>query len=97
MLTPATAIRYEKNDRKVRQMTREEELSVGKNKRKVDIREEYYVSDGHAASWPVSTSFMPTVCAPNTEDPLKRHGELGTEASQAIARRERRHFVAPSP
>jgi cytochrome c oxidase assembly protein subunit 16 len=44
VLTPATAIRYEKHDRKVRQMTREEELSVRKNARKVDIREEYYVS-----------------------------------------------------
>ena len=44
VLTPATAIRYERHDRKVRQMTREEELGVGKAGRKVDIREEYYVS-----------------------------------------------------
>lgn len=44
VLTPATAVRYEKYDRKVRQMTREEELGVGKSGRKVDIREEYYVS-----------------------------------------------------
>ncbi|KAK3336467.1 cytochrome c oxidase assembly protein COX16-domain-containing protein [Cercophora scortea] len=42
ILTPATAIRYERHDRKVRQMSREEELSVGRGKRKVDIREEYY-------------------------------------------------------
>ncbi|KAK3935688.1 cytochrome c oxidase assembly protein COX16-domain-containing protein [Diplogelasinospora grovesii] len=49
VLTPATAIRYERHDRKVRQMTREEELSVGKTKRKVDIREEYYVSSLPAA------------------------------------------------
>ncbi|KAK4250908.1 cytochrome c oxidase assembly protein COX16-domain-containing protein [Corynascus similis CBS 632.67] len=41
-LTPATAIRYERHDRKVRQMTREEELGVGRAGRKVDIREEYY-------------------------------------------------------
>ncbi|KAL2158395.1 hypothetical protein VTH06DRAFT_4443 [Thermothelomyces fergusii] len=41
-LTPATAIRYERYDRKVRQMTREEELGIGKSGRKVDIREEYY-------------------------------------------------------
>jgi len=41
-LTPATAIRYERHDRKVRQMTRDEELGVGKLGRKVDIREEYY-------------------------------------------------------
>lgn len=44
VLTPATAIRYEKHDRKVRQMTREEELGVGKQGRKVNIKDEYYVS-----------------------------------------------------
>lgn len=42
VLTPATAVRYEKHDRKVRQMTREEELGVGRQGRKVDIRDEYY-------------------------------------------------------
>ncbi|KAL0265040.1 Cytochrome oxidase assembly [Diplodia seriata] len=41
-LTPATALRYERHDRKVRQMTREEELGIGQNKRKVDMKEEYY-------------------------------------------------------
>lgn len=44
VLTPATAVRYEKHDRKVRQMTREEELGVGRAGRKVDIKDEYYVS-----------------------------------------------------
>jgi cytochrome c oxidase assembly protein subunit 16 len=43
VLTPATAIRYEKYDRKVRQMTKNEELNVRKGARKVDMREEYYV------------------------------------------------------
>ena len=43
VLTPATAIRYERQDRKVRQMTRDEELGVGKARRKVDMRDEYYV------------------------------------------------------
>lgn len=42
VLTPATAIRYEKHDRKVRQMTREEELGVKKNARKFNIQEEYF-------------------------------------------------------
>lgn len=41
-LTPATALRYERYDRKVRQMTKEEELGIGKDKRKIDLREEYY-------------------------------------------------------
>ncbi|CAJ2504499.1 Uu.00g118930.m01.CDS01 [Anthostomella pinea] len=42
VLTPATAVRYEKHDRRVRQMTRDEELGVGKAGRKVNIKDEYY-------------------------------------------------------
>ena len=42
-LTPATALRYERHDRKVRQLTKEEELGIGKEKRRIDMREEYYV------------------------------------------------------
>lgn len=44
VLTPATAIRYERHDRKVRTMTRDEELGIGQQRRKVDMKEEYYVS-----------------------------------------------------
>lgn len=43
-LTPATAIRYEKHDRRVRRLSKEEELGIGKGGRKVDMKEEYYVS-----------------------------------------------------
>ncbi|KAI0119703.1 cytochrome c oxidase assembly protein COX16-domain-containing protein [Daldinia grandis] len=42
VLTPATAVRYEKHDRRVRQMTREEELGVGKTGRRVNMKDEYY-------------------------------------------------------
>ncbi|KAI8627884.1 cytochrome c oxidase assembly protein COX16-domain-containing protein [Xylariaceae sp. FL1651] len=42
VLTPATAVRYEKHDRRVRQMTRDEELGIGKGGRKVNIKDEYY-------------------------------------------------------
>lgn len=42
-LTPATAIRYENHDRRVRRLTKEEELGIGKASRKVDMKEEYYV------------------------------------------------------
>jgi cytochrome c oxidase assembly protein subunit 16 len=42
-LTPATAIRYEKHDRRVRRMTKEEALGIGKAGRRVDMKEEYYV------------------------------------------------------
>lgn len=43
-LTPATALRYERHDRKVRQVSKEEELGIGKERRRIDMREEYYVS-----------------------------------------------------
>ncbi|KAF6834245.1 cytochrome c oxidase-assembly factor cox16 [Colletotrichum plurivorum] len=42
VLTPATAIRYEKHDRRVRQVTRDEELNLRRSARKVDMKEEYY-------------------------------------------------------
>lgn len=43
-LTPATALRFERHDRKTRQLTREEEMGIlGQEKRKFDMREEYYV------------------------------------------------------
>ncbi|WPG99770.1 Hypothetical protein R9X50_00258900 [Acrodontium crateriforme] len=41
-LTPATALRYERHDRKVRQLTKEEELGIGKDRRRIDLKEEYY-------------------------------------------------------
>lgn len=44
VLTPATAVRYERQDRKVRQMSKEEELGIHRGARKVDMKEEYYVS-----------------------------------------------------
>lgn len=50
-LTPATAIRYERFDRKTHMLDREEALGLGRVKdgakkrgRSVDIREEYFVS-----------------------------------------------------
>ncbi|KAL8720166.1 MAG: hypothetical protein Q9225_002932 [Loekoesia sp. 1 TL-2023] len=45
-LTPATALRYERHDKKVKSLSREEELGLNENKkgaRRVwDINEEYY-------------------------------------------------------
>lgn len=49
VITPATAIRYEKHDRKVRQMDQKEEKEVFVNKRKFDIREEYFVGSSNAS------------------------------------------------
>jgi cytochrome c oxidase assembly protein subunit 16 len=55
-LTPATALRYERHDRKVKTMTEDEKLGIGKDRRRIDMKEEYYVSvhlavrrDGNAA------------------------------------------------
>jgi cytochrome c oxidase assembly protein subunit 16 len=42
-LTPAAAIRYERHDKKVKRASKEDVLSLGTNKRKVDPKEEYYV------------------------------------------------------
>lgn len=56
VLTPATAVRYEKHDRRVRQMTRDEELGVGKAGRKVNMKDEYYVSFLSASRQMVETS-----------------------------------------
>lgn len=44
MLTPATALRYERYDRKNQQVSREEAMGLGRERRKVDMKEEYYVS-----------------------------------------------------
>ncbi|GAB1729613.1 Cytochrome c oxidase assembly protein cox16 [Hortaea werneckii] len=41
-LTPATALRYERHDKKIKQLSETEALGIGKDKRKIDLREEYY-------------------------------------------------------
>lgn len=41
-LTPATALRYERHDRRVSQLSKEDELGLGKDRRRVDTNEEYY-------------------------------------------------------
>lgn len=45
MLTPATALRYERYDRKNQQISQEEAMGLGQNRRKVNMKDEYYVSD----------------------------------------------------
>jgi cytochrome c oxidase assembly protein subunit 16 len=43
-LTPATAVRYEKHDRRVQRLSKEDELGIGKAGRRVNMKDEYYVS-----------------------------------------------------
>jgi len=50
-LTPATALRYERHDRKVKQLTEDERLGIGKDKRRIDMKEEYYVSGHMSEEW----------------------------------------------
>jgi len=44
MLTPATALRYERYDRKNQQITHEQAMGLGQDRRKVNMKDEYYVS-----------------------------------------------------
>lgn len=43
LLTPATAVRYEKHDRQMRRLSQDEAMGLGKDRRRVDMNEEYYV------------------------------------------------------
>ena len=43
LLTPATAVRYEKHDRKMRRLSQDEAMGLEKDRRRVDMNEEYYV------------------------------------------------------
>jgi len=62
-LTPATAIRYEKYDRKVQQITQEEAMGLGRDRRKLDINEEYYRLAAKDLDW-------------ENKRVKRRHGEL---------------------
>ncbi|KAF1921016.1 cytochrome c oxidase assembly protein COX16, mitochondrial [Ampelomyces quisqualis] len=42
MLTPATALRYERYDRKNQQITREEAMGLTQERKKVNMKDEYY-------------------------------------------------------
>jgi len=46
MLTPATALRYERYDRKNQQITQEQAMGLRGERRKVNMKDEYYVSEG---------------------------------------------------
>jgi cytochrome c oxidase assembly protein subunit 16 len=42
-LTPATALRFERHDRKVTQVTESEKFGMKEGRRPMDLKEEYYV------------------------------------------------------
>ena len=51
LLTPATALRYERYDRKNQQISHEEAMGLGQNRRKVNMKDEYYVSGPPMVWW----------------------------------------------
>ena len=69
-LTPATAIRYEKHDRRVRRLSKEEELGIGKAGRRVDMKEEYYVGplSGNAQFGVLNTDILQKLAAKDLDD-----------------------------
>jgi len=85
MLTPATALRYERYDRKNQQITHEQAMGLRGERRKVNMKDEYYVCilDRIRICWAWADN-----CA---ETPGERHRRLGAEACQAAAGRARRH------
>jgi cytochrome c oxidase assembly protein subunit 16 len=93
-LTPATAIRYEKHDRRVRRLSKEEELGIGKGGRRVDMKEEYYVGLANLFVRRISNR-IPTATG------SQRPGRLGTETCEKTSWRTRRcnlaaaHYFTP--
>ena len=62
VITPATALRYERHDKKVRQLSKAEELGIGKDRRRAfDINEEYYRLAAKVGDWCIRWSVMTRV------------------------------------
>jgi cytochrome c oxidase assembly protein subunit 16 len=82
MLTPATALRYERYDRKNQQITQEEAMGLRGDRRKVNMKDEYYVRLKLDAECLVRADKI-------VEAASKGLGELGAETSQTTAWRDR--------
>jgi cytochrome c oxidase assembly protein subunit 16 len=87
MLTPATALRYERYDRKNQQITQEQAMGLRGERRKVNMKDEYYVS---AYSWYYKSSVV-AVANNRAEVTSKRPRRLGAAPCQATTRRARWH------
>lgn len=98
MLTPATALRYERYDRKNQQITQEEAMGLGQNRRKVNMKDEYYVSTLlHVSRLRVviwsrgRVRLLRAITNKFAEITSEGPRGLGAEACQATARRARRY------
>jgi cytochrome c oxidase assembly protein subunit 16 len=85
MLTPATALRYERYDRKNQQITHEQAMGLRGERRKVNMKDEYYVRT--VAEMAIRRAWTDKC----TEITGQRPRGLGAEACQAVAGRARRH------
>lgn len=86
-LTPATALRYEKHDRKITRLSQDEALGLDKDRRRIDLNEEYYVSYNLRLRVPIR------VLTPRTEVISEGHRQLGTEAGGETEGRARRQTL----
>lgn len=107
ILTPATALRYERYDRKVKQVSREEAMDLGlrgvdggegirRNPRRRivgDEREEYYVSPECFVSPTIRLHVCELTELGATEAHGQGSGQLGAEASAEIQGRTGRKIV----
>ncbi|KAF5357880.1 hypothetical protein D9756_001224 [Leucocoprinus leucothites] len=76
-LSTVTQTRYELHDQKVKQVTKEEELGLDKNRKKFDIREEYFRLSAQAdENWEPKRiqrpKGLPEWGVPPTESPPKQ-------------------------
>jgi cytochrome c oxidase assembly protein subunit 16 len=85
MLTPATALRYERYDRKNQQITQEQAMGLRGERRKVNMKDEYYVSE-HLSCYGNVVVIVSNACAEVTSERPRR---LGTTACQAATGRAR--------
>ena len=85
MLTPATALRYERYDRKNQQITHEQAMGLRGERRKVNMKDEYYVCI--VADMGIGRAWADNCTEITGQGPRG----LGAEACQAIAGRARWH------
>lgn len=90
-----TQTRYDLNDQKVQAVTKEDELGMNKDRKKVDIREEYYVSDVErcetgAESGPPSTTVPATTSSGHLEPRADPAAPERTRIKPVVQRRSPR-------
>ncbi|BEJ11337.1 hypothetical protein CspHIS471_0107590 [Cutaneotrichosporon sp. HIS471] len=81
-----TSTRYELNDQKVSAVSKEDELGMDKDRKKIDLREEYYRLQGLGDDAALSGSITPSQLAAADAAPTK------TEAALAERRKKKKNI-----